>query len=139
MQALGERSVPTSMATLALPGRKQLASEMRRVANEFVVLEEVASSGQFSEGPEERRLTDRSTFVIHKCYFTMETLLEELAAKSSWPVRFWDHPQLDWTNHRSCRVDKERVQLARDRLTSANKCRDRPWAAGRHWSRDSVK
>ncbi len=51
---------------------------MCRVANHLVVLEQLAESGSFSEGPEQRRLTDGSTFTIHKCYFTVDRLLEEL-------------------------------------------------------------
>jgi ubiquinone/menaquinone biosynthesis C-methylase UbiE len=58
--------------------RSELLGEMCRVANHLVVLEQLAESGPFSEGPEQRRLTDGSTFTIHKCYFTVDRLLEEL-------------------------------------------------------------
>ena len=60
------------------PERKVLVTEMLRVASEVVVLDELAGSGIFSEGPEERRLVDGSTFTIHKCHFTVDRLLEEL-------------------------------------------------------------
>ncbi|HLJ67272.1 MAG TPA: class I SAM-dependent methyltransferase [Chloroflexota bacterium] len=63
---------------LPLHQRVLLVGEMRRVAAELVVLEQVAGSGSFSEGPERRQLLDGSEFVIHKCYFTVERLLEEL-------------------------------------------------------------
>jgi ubiquinone/menaquinone biosynthesis C-methylase UbiE len=63
---------------LTQPGRSELVSEMIRVADEMVVLEQLASSGWFSEGPEERQLNDGSTFTIHKCYFTVDRLLEEI-------------------------------------------------------------
>jgi hypothetical protein len=56
----------------------ELVGEMLRVAPELVVLEQLSGSGSFSEGPEERKLTDGSRFEIHKCYFTLERLLEEL-------------------------------------------------------------
>jgi len=58
--------------------RAQLVTEMLRVAAELVVLEQLSGSGSFSEGPEERKLTDGTKFEIHKCYFTVERLLEEL-------------------------------------------------------------
>jgi ubiquinone/menaquinone biosynthesis C-methylase UbiE len=63
---------------LAPPGRSELVREMLRVAAEVVVLEQLASAGSFSEGPEERQLSDGSTFTIHKCYFTVDRLLEEI-------------------------------------------------------------
>jgi ubiquinone/menaquinone biosynthesis C-methylase UbiE len=58
--------------------RVELVGEMLRVAAELVVLEQLSGSGFFSEGSEERTLTDGSRFEIHKCYFTVERLLEEL-------------------------------------------------------------
>ncbi len=63
---------------LALPVRSELVKEMHRVAEEFVVLDQLASSDEFSEGPEVRRLMDGSTFTVHKCYFTVDRLLQEL-------------------------------------------------------------
>jgi ubiquinone/menaquinone biosynthesis C-methylase UbiE len=65
---------------LVQPGRSELVREMLRVAAELVVLEQLASSGSFSEGPEERQLIDGSRFTIHKCYFTVDRLLEEIGA-----------------------------------------------------------
>ncbi|MFI4972505.1 MAG: class I SAM-dependent methyltransferase [Hyphomicrobiales bacterium] len=61
--------------------RSELAREMRRVAAELVVLEQLSVSGSFSEGPEERTLVDGSKFTIHKCYFTVDRLLEELGGE----------------------------------------------------------
>jgi len=58
--------------------RSELVGEMVRVANELVVLEQLAESGSFNEGPEERSLADGSSFTIHKCYFTVDRLLDEL-------------------------------------------------------------
>ncbi len=58
--------------------RSELIREMRRVAAELVVLEELTSSGRLGEGPEERQLTDGSTFTIYKCHFTIDALLKEL-------------------------------------------------------------
>ena len=63
---------------LTVAGRSQLVNEALRVADELVVLEQLASSGEFVEGPEKRQLIDGSEFTIHKCYFTIERLLEEL-------------------------------------------------------------
>jgi demethylmenaquinone methyltransferase/2-methoxy-6-polyprenyl-1,4-benzoquinol methylase len=60
--------------------RKHLASEMRRVAQETVVLDQVSENGVFQEGLEERQLLDGSKVRIHKCYFTTERLLSELGA-----------------------------------------------------------
>lgn len=58
--------------------RECLIGEMRRVAGELVIVDQLASSGDFTEGSEERQLTDGSRFTIHKCYFTVERLLQEL-------------------------------------------------------------
>lgn len=58
--------------------RSKLVSEALRVANELVVLDQLAESGVFTEGPEVRRLNDGSTFSIHKCYFTARRMVEEL-------------------------------------------------------------
>lgn len=58
--------------------RSTLVGEMLRVAAEIVVLDELDASGTFTEGPQERRLTDGSMFTIHKCYFTVDRLLQEL-------------------------------------------------------------
>ncbi len=63
---------------LALPVRLQLVEEMFRVAEEFVVLDQLSSSDEYSEGPELRQLMDGSAYAIHKCYFTLERLLQEL-------------------------------------------------------------
>src|SRR3989442_3732424 len=63
---------------LALPVRLQLVKEMFRVGEEFVVLDQLSSSDEYSEGPEIRQLMDGSAFTIHKCYFTVERLLQEL-------------------------------------------------------------
>ena len=58
--------------------RATLAREMLRVADEVVVVDQLAGSGEFVEGPEVRQLRDSSRFTIHKCYFTVERLREEL-------------------------------------------------------------
>ena len=63
---------------LAQSPRLELVEEMLRVAAELVVLEQLSGSGSFSESPEERALTDGSRFEIHKCYFTVDRLLEEM-------------------------------------------------------------
>jgi ubiquinone/menaquinone biosynthesis C-methylase UbiE len=66
---------------LAPSERSALAGEMLRVASELVVVEQLAASGTFSEGPEERTLVDGSRYTIHKCYFTADRLLEELGGE----------------------------------------------------------
>jgi len=63
---------------LTVAERAELIHEALRVAAELVVLEQLAGTGRFAEGPEKRQLIDGSEFTIHKCYFTMERLLEEL-------------------------------------------------------------
>jgi SAM-dependent methyltransferase len=63
---------------LVLSERRQFVREMLRVADELIVLDQLASSGAFREGLEERQLTDGSSFMIHKCYFTLDRLLQEL-------------------------------------------------------------
>jgi len=63
---------------LTVDERSELVHEALRVADELVVLEQLASSGEFVEGPEKRQLMDGSEFTIHKCYFTIERLLQEL-------------------------------------------------------------
>ena len=63
---------------LTVAERSELVHEALRVADELVVLEQLASTGGFAEGPEKRQLIDGSEFTIHKCYFTIERLLEEL-------------------------------------------------------------
>jgi ubiquinone/menaquinone biosynthesis C-methylase UbiE len=60
------------------PDRVVLLGELARVAADVVILDQVAGSGEFEEGPETRRLNDGSVFVIHKCYFTAATLLGEV-------------------------------------------------------------
>ncbi len=80
-KAFGRAFTANLYGHLASFERSQLASEMRRVAAELVVLEQLAISGSFSEGPEERTLVDGSKFTIHKCYFTVDSLLEELGGE----------------------------------------------------------
>lgn len=58
--------------------RSALIREMLRVADEVVLLEQLADRGRFREGPEVRQLRNGTTFTIHKCYFTEERLLEEI-------------------------------------------------------------
>jgi ubiquinone/menaquinone biosynthesis C-methylase UbiE len=58
--------------------RIELIREMRRVADEIVILDQLAGDGRFREGPEERELLDGSTMTIHKCYFTVPQLLLEV-------------------------------------------------------------
>lgn len=58
--------------------RANLVGELLRVAGELVIVDQVASSGTFEEGAESRQLEDTSRFTIHKCYFTVERLREEL-------------------------------------------------------------
>jgi len=60
------------------PSRADLVNEMRRVAGEVVILEQVAPDGRFREGPEERDLLDGTRLIIHKCYFTVAQLQKEL-------------------------------------------------------------
>ena len=45
---------------------------------EVAQIAQLASSGSFSEGLEERQLIDGTKFTIHKCYFTVERLLDEI-------------------------------------------------------------
>jgi ubiquinone/menaquinone biosynthesis C-methylase UbiE len=63
---------------LAPAARSELVREMLRVASEVIVLDQLANADTFSEGPEQRKLMDGSVFTIHKCYFTLDRLLEEL-------------------------------------------------------------
>jgi ubiquinone/menaquinone biosynthesis C-methylase UbiE len=63
---------------LAAPQRAELISEMRRVANEIVILDQLADDGRFRDGPEERVLLDGTRMTIHKCYFTVDRLLSEI-------------------------------------------------------------
>jgi ubiquinone/menaquinone biosynthesis C-methylase UbiE len=58
--------------------RAELLRAMLRVAGEVVLLEQLVEEGAFREGPELRRLRDGTAFTIHKCYFTVERLLEEV-------------------------------------------------------------
>jgi ubiquinone/menaquinone biosynthesis C-methylase UbiE len=58
--------------------RAELVREMRRVAGEIVILEQLAEDGRFREGPEERELLDGTRMTIHKCYFTADRLLSEM-------------------------------------------------------------
>jgi ubiquinone/menaquinone biosynthesis C-methylase UbiE len=58
--------------------RAELVVEMRRVAGEVVILEQLAADGRFREGPEERDLLDGTRMVIHKCYFTADQIRKEL-------------------------------------------------------------
>ncbi len=58
--------------------RKQLVSEMTRVANEAIVLDQLSADGVFREGLERRQLLDGTTVDIYKCYFTTEQLMAEL-------------------------------------------------------------
>ncbi len=64
----------------ARPDRVVLLRELARVATEVVILDQLANSGEFEEGPETRLLNDGSRFVIHKCYFTVAELLSEVRA-----------------------------------------------------------
>jgi SAM-dependent methyltransferase len=63
---------------LALSARSDLVSEMLRVADELVIIDQLSDDGSFSEGTEARQLIDGSIFAIHKCYFTIDRLLQEL-------------------------------------------------------------
>jgi len=58
--------------------RAHLLAEMARVSAELVILDQLAASGPFREGPEERSLRNGTRLVIHKCYFTVDRLLEEI-------------------------------------------------------------
>ena len=58
--------------------RAELIQEMRRVADEIVILEQLAEDGRFREGPEDRELLDGSRMTVHKCYFTVDQLLREM-------------------------------------------------------------
>lgn len=60
------------------PDRVELIREMSRVADELVILDQLAGDGQFREGPEERDLLDGSRLTVHKCYFTTDRLLQEI-------------------------------------------------------------
>ena len=61
------------------PGtRVELLHELYRVAQEIVVLEQLAPAGKFCEGFENRQLADGSDFEIYNCYFTAGRLHEEL-------------------------------------------------------------
>jgi len=63
---------------LTPPLRAHLISEMLRVADELIILDQLASSDRFTEGPEVRQLVDGSSFTIHECYFTVDRLRQEL-------------------------------------------------------------
>lgn len=76
--AFGRAFTANLFGHLLPPERGELLAEMLRVASDLVVLEQLSESGPFREGPEERRLLDGSAFTIHKCYFTVDRLLEEL-------------------------------------------------------------
>jgi ubiquinone/menaquinone biosynthesis C-methylase UbiE len=58
--------------------RAELIEEMRRVADETVILDQLADDGRFREGPEERELLDGSRMTVHKTYFTLDELLREI-------------------------------------------------------------
>jgi SAM-dependent methyltransferase len=58
--------------------RADLVQEMRRVADEIVILDQLADDGRFREGPEDRELLDGSRMTVHKCYFTVDQLLREM-------------------------------------------------------------
>ena len=76
--AFGRAFTSNFYGHLVWPDRQHLVSEMLRVSREIVVLDQLATSGIFAEGPEARQLEDGTTFTIHKCYFTVERLLEEI-------------------------------------------------------------
>ena len=76
--AVGRAFTSNFYGHLAWTDRQQLISEMLRVSREILVLDQLATSGIFAEGPESRQLRDGTTFTIHKCYFTVERLLEEI-------------------------------------------------------------
>lgn len=63
---------------LPMGARAELVGEMRRVADEVVILDQLAEDGKFREGPEDRELLDGSRMTIHKCYFTVDQLLLEI-------------------------------------------------------------
>jgi ubiquinone/menaquinone biosynthesis C-methylase UbiE len=65
---------------LPCSARSALVGEMRRVADEVIVLDQLASDDRFIEGPEERQLLDGSKFTIHKCYFTVDKLRKEVGS-----------------------------------------------------------
>jgi ubiquinone/menaquinone biosynthesis C-methylase UbiE len=77
-RAFGRAFAANLYGHLLPPSRAQLVNEMRRVADEVMILEQVAADGRFREGPEERDLLDGTRLVIHKCYFTVEQLQKEL-------------------------------------------------------------
>ena len=77
--AFGRAFAANLYGHLLTPSRAELVVEMRRVAGEVVIVEQVASDGRFREGPEERDLIDGTHMVIHKCYFTVEQLQKELS------------------------------------------------------------
>lgn len=58
--------------------RRYLVSELKRVSDELLVLEQLSDNGAFREGSEERELVDGTRFTIHKCYFTVERLQQEI-------------------------------------------------------------
>ncbi len=58
--------------------RSQLVSEMARVADELIILDQLSRDGTFHEGLEERELLDGSRIAIHKCYFTVDSLVAEI-------------------------------------------------------------
>lgn len=58
--------------------RAALVGEMRRVASEVVLVEQLSLDGAFAEGLETRPLLDGETYTIYKCYFTVDRLLAEL-------------------------------------------------------------
>lgn len=58
--------------------RSELIVEMSRVADELVILDQLAEDGEFREGPEKRELLDGTRLTVHKCYFTVDQLLTEI-------------------------------------------------------------
>jgi ubiquinone/menaquinone biosynthesis C-methylase UbiE len=58
--------------------RSHLVSEMARVAEEILVLDQLSQEDLFNEGIEERELLDGTKMPIHKCYFTVQALLDEI-------------------------------------------------------------
>ena len=58
--------------------RVELIQEMRRVADETVILDQLADDGRFREGPEARALLDGRRMTVHKSYFTLGQLQREM-------------------------------------------------------------
>jgi ubiquinone/menaquinone biosynthesis C-methylase UbiE len=76
--AFGRAFTANLYGHLTPPLRSRLVGEMLRVAGELVILDQLATSDEFVEGPEVRVLTDGTAFTIHKCHFTVDRLRSEL-------------------------------------------------------------